>query len=177
MNYATIKPRDVANGPGVRVSLFVSGCTHHCLGCFNAEAWDFDYGQHFDDSAEKRIIEALAPSYVRGFSLLGGEPFEPSNQAVLAPLLERIKKQYPDKTVWCYSGYCFEKDICAYRLGERAVTEKMLRHVDVLVDGRFVQEKKDLSLRFRGSSNQRIIDVPASLAAGRTVLWDEKQEI
>ena len=113
MNYATIKPYDVANGPGVRVSLFVSGCTHHCKGCFNAETWDFNYGEPYTQEVEDRIVKALEPSYIKGFSLLGGEPFEPANQAVLYRTLERIKKTYPEKTVWCYSGYDFEKDILA----------------------------------------------------------------
>lgn len=177
MNYATIKKHDVANGPGVRVSLFVSGCTHRCLGCFNAEAWDFTYGEVFDAEVADSIIDALAPSYIKGFSLLGGEPFEPCNQAVLAPLLERIKATYPNKTVWCYSGYDFETDIRACRLGDAEITRRMLACIDVLVDGKFVLEKKDLSLRFRGSSNQRIIDVPASLATGGVVLWDEGNEV
>lgn len=171
MNYATVKTHDVANGPGVRVSLFVSGCTHHCLGCFNAEAWDFDYGEPFNDSVADRIIAALAPDYIKGFSLLGGEPFEPCNQEALAPLLERIKSTYPKKTVWCYSGYDFDKDIKALRLGDGSITQRMLACIDVLVDGKFELERKDLSLRFRGSSNQRIIDVPASLTKGETVLW------
>ena len=174
MNYATLRTHDVANGPGVRVSLFVSGCTHRCLGCFNAEAWDFGYGEPFTEAIADKIIAALSPDYIKGFSLLGGEPFEPCNQAVLAPLLERIKKEHPDKTVWCYSGYDFEKDIRVHMLGDAEVTDRMLACIDVLVDGEFVESKKDLSLRFRGSSNQRIIDVPASLASGEVVLWGEK---
>ena len=173
MNYATLRTHDVANGPGVRVSLFVSGCTHHCPGCFNAEAWDFQYGSPYGAEVEEMIIAALSPAYVKGFSLLGGEPFEPCNQAALAGLLERIKREYPQKTVWCYSGYDFEKDISAFRLGEREITERMLACIDVLVDGRFEQDKKDLSLRFRGSSNQRIICVQRSLSEGRTVLAEE----
>lgn len=174
MNYATLRTHDVANGPGVRVSLFVSGCTHRCPGCFNAEAWDFGYGEPFTEAIADKIIAALSPDYIKGFSLLGGEPFEPCNQAALAPLLERIKKEYPDKTVWCYSGYDFEKDIRVHRLGDAEVTDRMLACIDVLVDGEFVESKKDLSLRFRGSSNQRIIDVPASLASDEVVLWGEK---
>ena len=173
MNYATIKKHDVANGPGVRVSLFVSGCTHRCKGCFNAEAWDFNYGEAFTEQIADEVIEALAPSYIKGFSLLGGEPFEPCNQKVLAPLLERIKSTYPDKTVWCYSGYDFERDMLAHRLGDADVTDRMLACIDVIVDGEFVEEKKDLSIRFRGSSNQRIIDVQASLNEKRTVLRPE----
>ena len=175
MNYATIKKHDVANGPGVRVSLFVSGCTHRCKGCFNAEAWDFNYGEAFTEQIADEIIKALAPSYIKGFSLLGGEPFEPCNQKVLAPLLERIKSTYPNKTVWCYSGYDFERDMLAHRLGDACVTDRMLACIDVLVDGEFVEEKKDLSIRFRGSSNQRIIDVQASLTEKRIVLRPEME--
>lgn len=173
MNYATLRTHDVANGPGVRVSLFVSGCTHHCPGCFNAEAWDFQYGSPYGAEVEEAIITALSPAYVKGFSLLGGEPFEPCNQAVLVGLLERIKREYPQKTVWCYSGYDFERDISALRLGDGEITKRMLACIDVLVDGRFEQDKKDLSLRFRGSSNQRIICVQSSLSEGRTVLAEE----
>ncbi len=172
MNYATFRAFDVANGPGVRVSLFVSGCTHHCKGCFNAEAWDFDYGEPYTPDIEQKIITALSPDYIKGFSLLGGEPFEPCNQAVLVTLLERIKKEYPDKTVWCYSGYDFDKDIRPCNLGDASITKRMLSCIDVLVDGKFVEEKKDLSLRFRGSSNQRIINVPASLCGDTTVMWE-----
>lgn len=173
MNYATFRTHDVANGPGVRVSLFVSGCTHRCRGCFNAEAWDFSYGQPYTAELEKSILDALSPDYVKGFSLLGGEPFEPSNQAVLVDLLERIKEKHPEKTVWCYSGYSFTDDILPCRIGDPNVTKRMLACIDVLVDGKFVEEKKDLSLRFRGSSNQRIINVPASLTSGEVVLMKE----
>ncbi len=171
MNYATIKRHDVANGPGVRVSLFVSGCTHHCKGCFNAEAWDFSYGQPFTAETEEELIRALSPDYIRGLSLLGGEPFEPCNQVVLAPFLERIRKTFPEKTVWCYSGYTLEQ-MQEHRLGDAAVTDRMLACIDILVDGEFVEEKKDLNLRFRGSSNQRILDVKKSLSADEPVLWE-----
>ncbi len=173
MNYATIKKRDVANGTGVRVSLFVSGCTHHCKGCFNAEAWDFNYGEPFTEAVADEIIKALEPSYIKGFSLLGGEPFEPCNQRVLVGLLERIRATYPDKTVWCYTGYDLEADILAHCLGDADITDRMLRNIDVLVDGKFIEEKKDLSLRFRGSSNQRIIDVPESLRTNSIILRPE----
>ena len=172
MNYAALRTHDVANGPGVRVSLFVSGCTHRCRGCFNAEAWDFGYGEEYDSSVADRIIAALAPDHIKGFSLLGGEPFEPSNQAVLVGLLERIKQTYPKKTVWCYSGYELE-DMLEGRLGDPSVTSRMLACIDVLVDGKFVEEKKDLGLRFRGSSNQRIIYVQPSLRIGAAVLATE----
>lgn len=173
MNYATVKTHDVANGPGVRVSLFVSGCTHRCKGCFNAEAWDFDYGEPFTKEVEDEIIKALEPPYIKGFSLLGGEPFEPCNQKALVGLLERIRATYPQKTVWCYSGYDFERDMLSHRLGDADVTDRMLRAIDVLVDGEFVEEQKDLALRFRGSANQRIIDVPRSLESGKVVLRPE----
>ena len=173
MNFATLRTHDVANGPGVRVSLFVSGCTHKCKGCFNAEAWDFSYGEPYTKEIEEAVIEALKPSYIKGFSLLGGEPFEPCNQIELVTLLERIRAEYPDKTVWCYSGYDFEGDIRALRLGDPHITKRMLCCIDVLVDGKFVEERKDLSLRFRGSSNQRIIDVKRSLETGEVELVKE----
>ena len=175
MNYATIKNCDIANGPGVRVSLFVSGCTHRCKGCFNAVAWDFDYGQPFTQRTIDEILAMLAPDYVKGITLLGGEPFEPENQPAILDLLRQVKKQYPDKSVWAFSGYLFDKDILSGRLGPREITEEYVSYVDVLVDGPFVEEKKDLSLRFRGSSNQRIIDVPASLPKGEVVLWEDWQ--
>ena len=173
MNYANIKDRDIANGPGVRVSLFVSGCTHHCKGCFNAVAWDFDYGQPFTQETIDSILQMLKPSYVKGITLLGGEPFEPQNQPALVELLRQIKATYPEKSIWAFSGYLFDKDIRPGKLGDPAVTAEFLSYLDVLVDGRFVEEKKDLTLRFRGSSNQRIIDVPASLAQDEVVLWQD----
>ena len=175
MNYATIKPRDIANGPGVRVSLFVSGCTHRCPGCFNEEAWDFNFGQPFTQEVIDRILEDLAPSFVRGLTLLGGEPFDPRNQGAIVELLRQIKAKYPEKSIWAFSGYLFDRDILAGRLGPWEVTEEYLSYLDVLVDGPFVQAKKDLSLRFRGSSNQRLIDVPASLKKGEIVLWEDWQ--
>lgn len=172
MNYADIKWADVANGPGVRVSLFVSGCTHRCEGCFNEEAWDFGYGQPFTAAEEDRIIARLSLGYIRGLSLLGGEPFEPANQAVLAPFLARVKAACPDKTIWCYSGYTLDGELLADSRARCQHTDRMLACIDVLVDGRFILAQKELSLRFRGSANQRIIDVPASLKAGAVVLWD-----
>ena len=175
MNYATIKNCDIANGPGVRVSLFVSGCTHHCKGCFNQVAWDFDYGQPFTQETIDSILAMLKPAYVKGITLLGGEPFEPQNQPALVDMLRQIKANYPEKSIWAFSGYLFDKDILPGRLGDPAITWEILSYLDVLVDGRFVEEKKDLTLRFRGSSNQRIIDVPASLAAGEVVLWQDWQ--
>lgn len=172
MNYAAIKSYDVANGPGVRVSLFVSGCTHRCKGCFNAEAWDFNYGEPFTPQVEEQIIAYLKPWYIRGFSLLGGEPFEPENQKALLPLMRRIRTLYPDKSVWCYTGYDYEKDILAGKLGPWEVTLELLGCIDILVDGEFHQQEKDLTLRFKGSRNQRIIDVNASRQADAVVLWD-----
>ncbi len=171
MRYGEIKYPDIANGIGVRVSLFVSGCTHHCKGCFNEETWDFSYGAPYTQETEDKIISLLAPDYVGGLSLLGGEPFEPENQEELVKLLRRVRATYPDKSIWCYSGYTFEQ--LRGTLRSRATctfTEEMLSYIDVLVDGRFVEELKDISLKFRGSSNQRILDVKASLEAGEAVL-------
>ena len=175
MNYATIKNCDIANGPGVRVSLFVSGCTHHCKGCFNAIAWDFDYGEPFTQETIDRIIEMLAPEHIKGITLLGGEPFEPENQPAIVDLLRQVKSKYPQKSVWAFSGYLFDADILSGKLGPWEITKEYISYIDVLVDGRFEEEKKDLSLRFRGSSNQRIIDVRASLAAGEVILWKDWQ--
>ena len=175
MNYATIKPRDIANGPGVRVSLFVSGCTHHCKGCFNREAWDFDFGQPFTQETIDYILTELSPAYVRGLTLLGGEPFEPGNQPAILELLRQIKEKYPTKSIWAFSGYLFDRDILPGRLGDPAITREYLSYLDVLVDGPFIESKKNLTLRFRGSENQRLIDVPKSLAAGEIVLWEDWQ--
>ncbi len=175
MNYAEIKNCDIANGPGVRVSLFVSGCTHHCKGCFNEIAWDFDYGKPFTQETIEQIVQMLKPDYVRGLTLLGGEPFEPQNQEPIVQLLRRIKEAYPQKSIWAFSGYLFDRDILSGRLGDFAITREYLGYLDVLVDGPFIEEKKDLNLRFRGSSNQRLIDVPASLASGTVVPWQDWQ--
>lgn len=175
MNYATIKNCDIANGPGVRVSLFVSGCTHHCKGCFNAVAWDFDYGEPFTPQTVDAILDMLKPDYISGITLLGGEPFEPQNQPALVELLRQIREKYPKKSIWAFSGYLFDRDILPGKLGDPLVTREFLSYLDVLVDGPFVEEKKNLSLRFRGSSNQRIIHVPSSLEKGRIVLWEDWQ--
>ena len=172
MHYGEIKTYDIANGPGVRVSLFVSGCTHRCPGCFNEVAWDFAYGDPFTQETVESILDMLRPSYIRGLTLLGGEPFEPRNQGAVVELLRQVKKQYPEKSIWAFTGFLFDRDILSGKLGD---TEEYLSYLDVLVDGPFVQEKKNLSLRFRGSENQRIIDVPASLAAGKIVLWQDWQ--
>ena len=150
MNYATIKYYDIANGPGVRTSVFVSGCRHHCPGCFNAVAWDFHYGQPFDKATRNEVFASCQPDYIAGLSLLGGEPMEPENQRELLPFVRNFKALYPNKTVWCYSGYTW-------------------------VDGEFVQAKHDISLRFRGSSNQRLLDVKKTLAAGEPVWWEDEK--
>ena len=171
MYYADIKKIDVANGPGVRVSLFVSGCTHHCKGCFNQEAWDFHYGRPYTQETEDEIIAALSPSYIAGLTLLGGEPFEPQNQAALLPLLRRVRRELPEKSIWAFSGYTLDTDILTGKLGDWDITREILSYLDVLVDGEFVQEKKDISLRFRGSSNQRLIDLPKTLAADSVIWW------
>ena len=172
MNYATIKNCDIANGPGVRVSLFVSGCTHRCPGCFNQVAWDFDYGTPFTQETVESILNMLRPGYIRGLTLLGGEPFEPQNQGEIVKLLRRIKQELPDKSIWAFSGYLFDRDILSGRLGD---TAEYLSYLDVLVDGPFIEARKNLSLRFRGSENQRIIDVKKSLATGEVVLWEDWQ--
>ena len=175
MNYATIKPRDIANGPGVRVSLFVSGCTHHCKNCFNQEAWDFDFGQPFTQETIDYIIDQLRPCFVRGLTLLGGEPFDPRNQRAVVELLRQIRAELPEKSIWAFSGYVFDRDILSGKLGDPEITREYLSYLDVLVDGPFIEEKKKLSLRFRGSENQRLIDVQKSLAAGEVVLWQDWQ--
>ena len=172
MNYATIKNCDIANGPGVRVSLFVSGCTHRCPGCFNEVAWDFAYGHPFTEETVETIVNMLRPAHIRGLTLLGGEPFDPQNQEAVVGLLRRVKAELPEKSIWAFSGYVFDRDICSGRLGD---TSEYLSYLDVLVDGPFIEAKKNLSLRFRGSENQRLIDVKASLASGSIVLWEDWQ--
>ena len=175
MNYATIKNCDIANGPGVRVSLFVSGCTHRCPGCFNEVAWDFNYGEPFTQETINTILDMLKPAHIKGLTLLGGEPFEPQNQGPIVELLRQVKAAYPEKSIWTFSGYLFDRDILSGRLGDPEVTREYLSYLDVLVDGPFIMAKKNLSLRFRGSENQRLIDVPASLASGEVVLWSDWQ--
>ena len=170
MNYGEIKNYDIANGEGVRVSLFVSGCTHHCKNCFNPETWSFEYGKPFTKETEDYIIECLSPDYIDGLSLLGGEPFEPQNQEVLLPFLRRIRKELPNKTVWCYTGYLFDRELLSESRARCEFTDEALSLIDVLVDGEFVQDLYDISLAFRGSSNQRIIDVQKSLETGEIKL-------
>lgn len=172
MNYGEIKKIDIADGIGVRVSLFVSGCTHHCENCFNEDTWSFNYGKVYTSETEKEIIDALKPTYITGLTLLGGEPFEPSNQRELVKLLRKVRKEMPYKTVWCYSGYTFEE----LTGNSRAVcecTNEMLSMINVLVDGEFMEEKKDVRLKFRGSSNQRIIDLEKTHKSGNIVLWED----
>lgn len=171
MNYAVIKKFDIANGPGVRVSLFVSGCRHRCRGCFNSEAWDFEYGMPFDAEAENEIIAALSPDCITGFSLLGGEPFEPENAEVLCGFLERLKREVPGKTVWCYTGFLLEQ-LLSYGGKHGSAVRRMLESTDALVDGKFEETLKSPGLIFRGSANQRILDVKASLKANCVVLLD-----
>lgn len=174
MNYGEIKNFDIANGEGVRVSLFVSGCTHHCKNCFNRETWAFDYGKPFTEETEELLLKELAPDYIDGLSLLGGEPFEPQNQAALLPFLRRVKERYPDKSIWCYTGYLFDRELLGESRARCEHTDDMLRLIDVLVDGEFVQELYSITLQFRGSSNQRIIDVPRSLDSGEVVPYHPK---
>ncbi len=173
MNYADMKNCDVANGPGVRVSLFVSGCTHHCKECFNPETWDFNFGEPFTKETEDKLIEWLKPDYIKGLTVLGGEPLEHVNQKAVLPLLRRVRETYPDKSIWCFTGYDFEKDILGRMVKEWDETEELISYIDVLVDGEFKIELKDLGLKFRGSSNQRIIKVQESLEKGEIVPWDE----
>lgn len=171
MNYGEIKKTDIANGPGVRVSLFVSGCTHHCKGCFNPETWDFDYGNPFTEDTQEQIFKLLAPEYIAGLTVLGGEPFEPQNQRVLASFLKEARKRHPQKNIWCYTGYLLDEELWKGSPARCEVTDEMLSYLDVLVDGEFMQEEKDVSLRFRGSRNQRLIDVPESLNQGKVCLY------
>ena len=172
MHYADIKKADIANGLGVRVSVFVSGCTHHCKNCFNSEAWDFNYGNEFTENEINRVIKELDHSYVSGLSVLGGEPLEHVNQQGLLPLLKRVKEKFPDKNIWRYSGYTFETDIMGKMYNNWKETPEILSYIDVLVDGKFEEDKKNIKLRFRGSSNQRIIDVKKSLKENKAVLFE-----
>ncbi|MBR2805325.1 MAG: anaerobic ribonucleoside-triphosphate reductase activating protein [Oscillospiraceae bacterium] len=171
MNYGRIYYCDIANGIGCRTALFVSGCTHHCKGCFNEETWDFGYGEPFTEKQENEIIESLKPEYIDGLTVLGGEPMEVSNQKVLRPFLERVKAECPDKTIWIYSGYTWDELADPdNRRCHSDDTSVILGLIDILVDGRFVEELKDITLNFRGSSNQRILDMKATLERGAPVL-------
>ena len=173
MYYGEIKNCDIANGIGVRVTLFVSGCTNRCKGCFQPQTWDFKYGNPYTKETEDYVIELLRPSYITGLTLLGGEPFEPSNQEELVKLLRRIKDELPTKTVWAFTGFTLEMLSEEGSHPRCEFTDEMLSHIDVLVDGRFEEDKKDISLRFRGSSNQRLIDMNATRECGKITLWDE----
>ncbi|MBQ4282534.1 MAG: anaerobic ribonucleoside-triphosphate reductase activating protein [Lachnospira sp.] len=176
MNYAEIKYNDIANGPGVRTTLFVSGCTHQCKGCFNQIAWDFNYGKEFTEETINEILKSLKPDYVTGLTLLGGEPFEHSNQIGLLPLLRAVKKEFPQKNIWCFSGYLFDREILENMCPQWPETKEMLSYIDVLVDGRFVEDLKNLMLQFKGSENQRTIMVQESLQTGKIVLWDDSRK-
>ena len=173
MHYGAIKSCDIANGPGVRVTLFVSGCTNHCPGCFQKETWDFDYGEPYTDRTQADIIRMLEPNYIAGLTLLGGEPFEPQNQRGLVPLLREVRAKYPDKTIWAFSGNTYEEITTPGAHPNCEVTDELISLIDVLVDGRFVQALYDISLRFRGSSNQRLIDMKKTRETGVVTLWDE----
>lgn len=174
MKYAEIKSRDIANGPGVRVSLFVSGCTLHCNGCFNSAAWNFNYGKEFTEDTIQEILDLLRPDYVSGLTILGGEPFEFVNQKGLLPLLQRVHEEYPDRSIWCYTGYYFDTEIISDMYKKWPVTKEILSLIDVLVEGRFDIDKLDLNLRFKGSSNQRILDMKRTLEAEEIVLWHDQ---
>ena len=181
MNYAEIKKTDIANGDGVRVTLFVSGCTHHCKECFNPETWNFEYGKPFTQETQEELLEALKPSYIKGLTLLGGEPMEPANQKALVPFLQKVKMQFPNKTIWCYTGYTLESDLLGSaadakgRVGRARceVTEELLSMLDILVDGEFQIDKKDIRLKFRGSSNQRILNMKETIQRQTAVLAQE----
>lgn len=178
MNFANIKYNDIANGEGVRTSLFVSGCTHHCKGCFNSEAWDFNYGNLFTEEVENQILKSLEPSWINGLTLLGGEPMEPANQQGLLNLVKKVKTLYPNKTIWCYSGYLFDEQLLKPSRARCQYTDELLSYIDILVDGKFEIDLKDITLRFKGSSNQRVIDVQQSLKQNIVVLspYNEKRK-
>lgn len=173
MHYGNLKKYDIANGEGVRVTLFVSGCTNHCKGCFQKETWDFDFGQIYDKKVEDEILEALNKPYIKGLTLLGGEPFEEENQKVLTKLLKRVKEELPQKDIWAYTGFILDQDLLKYGRRHFEMTDEMLSYIDVLVDGPFIEDKKDISLAFRGSKNQRIIDLKKTLQDERIHLYLE----
>jgi len=170
MNYSKIKNCDIANGEGIRVVLFVSGCRNRCKNCFNPETWDFSYGKPFTSKTEDEIVEMLKPNHIKGLTILGGEPFEPENQIEIMNLVRRVKKELPSKDIWCFTGFCLDKEILRKSRATSLIALEILKNIDILVDGRFVEQLKNLNLNFRGSSNQRIIDVPQTLSSGNIVL-------
>ena len=172
MKYANIKFNDIANGPGIRTSLFVSGCTHHCKGCFNEIAWDFNYGKDFTEETIEIILKSCEPNYISGLTLLGGEPMEIVNQKGLLKLVKEFKKKFPEKNIWCYTGYRYEEIIDTNNPVHCEITNEFLKHIDILVDGKFILEQKDITLKFRGSKNQRIIDVQKISTENEIVLWN-----
>ena len=173
MNYAAIKTYDIANGPGVRSVIFVSGCTRHCKECFQPQTWDFDYGEPLSQEVTDYLLETLAPPEIAGLTVLGGEPFEPRNQTGVLALLEQVRAAYPLKSIWAFTGYLLDAELLAGTVGDPETVRKILALLDVLVDGPFMIEKKNLTLRFRGSENQRLIDMKKTLQAGSVVLWDD----
>lgn len=170
MHYSTIKDCDIANGIGVRITLFVSGCTNHCKNCFQPQTWDFDFGEPFTEETEEKLLQMLKPDYINGLTLLGGEPMEPQNQRALVPFLERVREAYPNKNIWCFTGFTYEVLKTDGSHPRCEVTDEMLSLIDVLVDGRYVDELKDLTLQFRGSSNQRLIDMVKTRENGEVTL-------
>ena len=177
MHYGELKKCDIANGIGVRVTLFVSGCTNHCPDCFQPQTWDFDYGKPFTDETKAEIFAELDKPFINGLTVLGGEPFEPRNQRELLPLLREVREKYPDKTIWCFTGFRLDDELLRDGSYPRCeVTDALLACIDVLVDGRFVRELKDISLQFRGSRNQRVLDLPKTLAAGQPVIWEQLEK-
>ncbi|MGN1012512.1 MAG: anaerobic ribonucleoside-triphosphate reductase activating protein [Clostridia bacterium] len=173
MRYASIKKCDVANGTGIRVSLFVSGCHHHCKGCFNTDAWDFNFGNDFTEQTQEKILEALDKDYIQGLSLLGGEPLEYVNQKGLLPLVKKVKQRFPNKTIWCYTGYLFDDEVMGQMYKKWPETKELISNLDIIVDGKYDENLRDLRLKFKGSSNQRIIDVQKTLAQNEIVLAND----
>ena len=174
MNYAELKTYDIANGPGIRLSLFVSGCNHRCPGCFNEQAWDFNYGKEFTQETIDYIIDALSFGAYAGVTFLGGEPLEIENQRGLLSLARKIKEVYPNKTIWCFTGYVFEKDIMENMYVKYPETRELLSYIDVLVDGPYIEALRNISLTFRGSENQRLIKIPETLKEKKIVLWEKQ---
>ena len=173
MHYGNIKNYDIADGEGVRVTLFCSGCTNRCEGCFQPETWDFCYGKEYTKETEDQLIQMLTNPNIQGLTLLGGDPFEPSNQRTLITLLRRVKQELPTKDVWAYTGFVYEQDLLEGQRKHTEVTDEMLSYIDVLVDGPFVIDEKDISLYFRGSTNKRVIDMPKTLKSGNVVIYHE----